>query len=191
MPFQSSPTPPVDQIPTFSNSQGAVAILVAILAREPELRDRILKETIADQKSSAAQRWKSGHKDGDDDDDDYDDSDDYDDDNGAGSGTWRYSQWIGYLKEIIRMCGVDIPSPPAFLPAGGSGSKAEAGQGASMLSPGLSGSPMSLFSLDNMRKRRHTAAALVPSLGSSGIKYEPGEDREVLAYLVSTRDTLV
>ncbi|KAK3820229.1 MAG: hypothetical protein J3Q66DRAFT_336593 [Benniella sp.] len=185
MPFQSSPTPPVDQIPTFSNSQGAVAILVAILAREPELRDKILKETIADQKSSAASnKWKSGHKDGDDDDDDYDDSDD-DDDNGTGNGTWRYSQWIGYLKEIIKMCGVDIPSPPAFSPASGSGSKVETGQGTSMLSSGLSGTPMSLFSLDNMKKRRHTAASLVPSLGSSGIKYEPGEDREVLAYLTA------
>ena len=181
MPFQSSPTPPVDQIPTFSNSQGSVAILVAILAREPELRDKVLKETIADQKSSTtSNKWKNGHKDGDD-----------DDDNGTGNGTWRYSQWIGYLKEIIKMCGVDIPSPPAFSPASGSGSKVETGQGTSMLSSGLSGTPMSLFSLDNMKKRRHTAAALVPSLGGSGIKYESGEDREVLAYLVSLLDTIV
>lgn len=149
MPFQSSPAPSVDQIPTFSSSQGAVKILVAILAREPEMRDKILKETVADPRSL------SGHED-----DDFDDHDDRDD-----SRTWTYVEWIGYLKGIIMMCGVNISSTPA--------AKAETGnQGTAPA---------------DKRKRRHTAAAASKSnMGGGGIMYEPGEDREVMAYLVST-----
>ncbi|KAG0221965.1 hypothetical protein BGX31_009432 [Mortierella sp. GBA43] len=139
-PFQSSPALSVDQIPTFSNSQGAVGVLVSILAREPELRDKILKETVADPTS---------------DDDDFEDDEDL----------WEYSEWIGYLKEVIKMCGVDIPSTPPF-----EGLKLDSGRQTPLTS--------------DKKKRRHTAATPTPNLGG-GIKYEPGEDREVLAYLTA------
>ncbi|KAG0321690.1 hypothetical protein BGZ99_003745 [Dissophora globulifera] len=178
----------VDQIPTFSNSQSSVGILVAILAREPELRDQILKETVADPNPSLNQ-WRGGD-----------------------DGVWKYTEWIMYLKEIIQICGIDIQSLEAssgIEDAVGQGGNAlssgkenvgrgkptnatkvvSVGQGLSMLSQGPPGSTLSLFSLDNMRLRKNSgqphAVGNASSSPMGAIKYEPGEDREVLAYLIA------
>ncbi|KAF9199863.1 hypothetical protein BGZ49_009971 [Haplosporangium sp. Z 27] len=148
----SSPALSVDHVPTFSNAQGSVGILVAILSREPELRDQILRETISDQKSI-------GNDGG------FEDND--------GEATLKYSEWIGYLKEIIQVCGVETNAS----------SSASYGD---MKPKGAAGG----LSKENMRKRRNSATLVPPSLtlvnsGAGGIKYEPGEDREVLAYLTA------
>ncbi|KAF9276114.1 hypothetical protein BGZ68_010260 [Mortierella alpina] len=179
-----------ERIPTFSNAQASVSVLVAVLAREPELRDRILKETVADSNPPPDQTT--------------------DDD---GSEMWRYSEWISYLKEIVHVCGIASllsneglsqeqlysASTGAALPASkeadrggkliGSSKVVSVGAGLASMGSGAPGSNFSLFSLDNIRRRRHTATA--PSLETrvpgplGGIKFEAGEDREVLAYLTA------
>ncbi|KAG0250286.1 hypothetical protein BG011_008505 [Mortierella polycephala] len=192
--FMSSPALSADQIPTFSNAQSSVSVLVAILAREPELRDRILKEAVADP-SPTMNQWKSGD-----------------------DGAWRYTEWIAYLKAIIHVCGVSVEcssESQAGSTAGidlsckdmnytekfSNGSKiVSVGAGLASMGSGSpsssssSGSNLSMFSLENMRRRRHTAATgTSPSQGGyltghapmNGIKYEPGEEREILAYLTA------
>ncbi|KAF9147532.1 hypothetical protein BG015_010808 [Linnemannia schmuckeri] len=187
-PFQSSPALSLDQIPTFSNTQAAVHILSAILAREPELRDKVLKETVADRNSTLVQRK-----------------------NGEGQSTaWVFSEWIGYLKEIMHVCGIEAPvtTLPTALPSLGrrsDGNNQDRGQkssspprvasvGAGIVSQGCgpSGSSLSIFSLENIRnRRRHSAAATpqanqsTPNVTTGGIRFESGEDREVLAYLTA------
>jgi hypothetical protein len=174
LPFQSSPTPlSIDQIPTFSNPQASVSILTAILAREPELRDRVLKETLANDLAGGQYT------------DDRDEN------------CWNYSEWIGYLYELLQMCGIGLARDsyvgqpcggrlpaqkiPAKLPSVASGF--------SFLSnnPPAAQSGVSLFSVENIKQRRHTAAAALstaPGPAGQGIKYEVGEDREVIFFLV-------
>ncbi|KAF9953475.1 hypothetical protein BGZ70_000225, partial [Mortierella alpina] len=194
-PFQTSPTLSVDQIPTFSNSQASVSVLVSVLAREPELRDRILKETVADSSPLSNQAM-----------------------DGNESEAWKYSEWIACLREIMHVCGIESsPSrgglsheqlyaastgaaPPAARDTGRGGnlnsSSKTASAGAGLVPMGsnasgsnASGSNFSLFSLDNIRRRRHTAATPShgPPLASPlrGIQFEAGEDREVLDYLTA------
>ncbi|KAF8931487.1 hypothetical protein BGZ47_011813 [Haplosporangium gracile] len=187
-PFQSSPALLLDQVPTFSNTQAAVHILSAILARAPELRDKVLKETVADRNSTLAQRK-----------------------NGEGQSTaWVFSEWIGYLKEVMHVCGIEAPvtALPTTLPSLGrrnDGNNQDRGQkssspprvtsvGAGIMSQGCgpSGSSLSIFSLENIRnRRRHSAAATpqanrsTPNVTTGGIRFESGEDREVLAYLTA------
>ncbi|KAG0361454.1 hypothetical protein BC939DRAFT_482487 [Gamsiella multidivaricata] len=174
-PFQPMPVLSVDQIPMFSNSQTSVGILTAILAREPERRDQILKETVADPNMTLNQ-WKSGDE-----------------------GLWKYSEWITYLKEIVQVCGVEMPSATMASDNVGHESMSSrdaaranastptnvvsVGQGLSMLGAGPSASTLSLFSLDNMRRRKNSNMSPCPTNG--GIKYEAGEDREMLAYLTT------
>ncbi|KAF9132675.1 hypothetical protein BGW39_011620 [Mortierella sp. 14UC] len=187
-PFPSSPALSADQIPTFSNSQSAIHVLISILAREPELRDRVLKETVADRSSVQNQRKSN-----------------------EGS-TWTYSGWIDYLKEIMHVCGIDAALPSLTTPAssqlpsrGNDGFHQERGRknssppkvtsiGAGIAAQGCgpSGPSLSIFSLENMRnKRRHSAAATpqasqsTPNVTTTGIKFEAGEDREVLSYLTA------
>ncbi|KAF9182973.1 hypothetical protein BGZ50_004600 [Haplosporangium sp. Z 11] len=191
--FLSSPALSTDQIPTFSNAQASVSILVATLAREPELRDRILKEVVADP-SPTMNQWKRGN-----------------------DGPWRYTEWIEYLKGMIHVCGVSVECSSESQAGATAGvglfskdlSRTEKfDNGSKIVSVGAglantgSGSPplpssgpsLSMFSLENMRRRRHTAATSTsPSQGGylagyapvNGIKYEPGEEREVLAYLTA------
>lgn len=177
LPFQSSPAPlSLDQIPTFSNAQASVSILAAILAREPELRDRILKETVADGIIGGAHCAFA------------DEADEH---------LWTYSQWIGYLNELLQMCGVNmIEETPVTLiakeqpigkarPTHGMPSKVSSvASGLSFLSTSPSGatSGLSLFSLDNIKRRRHTSATATST--SPTLKYEAGEDREVISFLV-------
>ncbi|KAG0274406.1 hypothetical protein BGZ95_009817 [Linnemannia exigua] len=185
-PFQSSPVLSADQIPTFSNTQSAVHILTAILAREPELRDRVLKETVADRSLPQSQRK-----------------------NGEGS-TLAYSEWIDYLKEIMHVCGIEARLPSLTTPVSAPGRGKEefiqersrknsspakvTSMGAGMVAQGCgpSGPSLSIFSLENMRNMRRHSAAATPqasqstlNVTSSGIKSETGEDREVLAYLTA------
>lgn len=181
--FQSSPAPlSLDQIPTFSNAQASVGILAAILAREPELRDRILKETVADDIIGGA-RGAFG-----------DEADEH---------LWTYSRWIGYLSELLQMCGVSTiedasDSPIAkeqpigkAKPTQGMPSKVSSvASGLSFLSTSPTGatSGLSLFSLENMKRRRHTSATATST--SPPLKYEAGEDREVISFLVRKRVNL-
>lgn len=182
-PFQSSPALSLDRIPTFSNTQAAVHILNAILAREPELRDKVLKDTVADRISTFAQR-RNGEE-----------------------TAWVYSEWIGYLKEVIHVCGIVAPvaTLPTKLPSLGrgndgnsrdqdrKGSSPPRSMAAGIMSQGCgsSGPSLPIFSLENIRyRRRHSAAATpqasqsTPNITTDGIGYESGEDREVLMYLV-------
>ncbi|KAK3826178.1 MAG: hypothetical protein J3R72DRAFT_458044 [Linnemannia gamsii] len=184
--FQSSPVLSADQIPTFSSTQSAVHILTSILAREPDLRDRVLKETVADRSLPQNQRK-----------------------NGEGS-TLTYSEWIDYLKEIMHVCGIEAPLSSLMTPASVRGRGNEEsyqersrknsspskvtsmGAGIAAQGCGPSGPSLSIFSLENMRnKRRHSAAATpqggqsTPNVMTSGIKFEAGEDQEVLAYLTA------
>ncbi|KAF9940103.1 hypothetical protein BGZ67_008282 [Mortierella alpina] len=176
-------------IPTFSNSQTSVNVLVSVLARMPEMRDRILKETVADPNSFSNQAM-----------------------DGDGGEVWKYSEWIAYLQEVMHVCGVESSPPRGGLtheqlyaaPTGAapptgteisrggnfiSSSKiVSAGAGLTSMGLGAVGSNFSLFSLDNIRRRRHTSTpSHRPPLLSplSGIKFEAGEDREVLAYLTA------
>jgi hypothetical protein len=183
--YQSSPALSLDQIPTFSNSQAAVHILIAILAREPDLRDKVLKETVADTNSTLTQSKPGEGK------------------------MWLYSEWIGYLKELMHVCGIDAPvtTLTTTLPSlsrENEGYKQDRGRkssspprvtsmGAGILSQGCGppGPSLSIFSLENMRnRRRHSAAAApltsqsTPNVTTGGIRFESGEDQEVLAYLV-------
>ncbi|KAF9171473.1 hypothetical protein BGX20_007532 [Mortierella sp. AD010] len=179
-PSRSSPPLTVDQIPTFSNAQGSVGILVAILSREPELRDQILKETVADPSSPSLNQRNRG-----------------DDVESNGGTTLKYSEWINYLKEIVHICGVDVTLPAASPEGFGHDNVAlkdtEARKRVSggQMAPGTgaSGPHLSLFSLENMRKRRNSGTLMSgptsPNPGAGGIKYESGEDREVLAYLTA------
>ncbi|KAI1317259.1 hypothetical protein EDD11_008746 [Mortierella claussenii] len=180
---QSSSAPlSVEQIPTFSTAQTSVNILVVILARVPELRDQILRETVADPSCRddinhmvALSPWKTSSAPEDED---------------KTFGVYTFSEWIAYLKEIIQMCGIDTTltstsSSAAFSTATAAGKTTNntsaklvsVGQGLSMLGAGSSGS---LF--DNIRKRRNSHAGAQNVVGS-GMRFEPGEDREVLAYL--------
>ncbi|KAG0205808.1 hypothetical protein BGX28_002680 [Mortierella sp. GBA30] len=179
-PFQSSPALSVDQIPTFSNAQTSVGILVAILSREPELRDRILRDIIANPSSPSAQ-WKGGSIDE----------------------LYKYSEWIAYLKEVIHVCGVEITlfngeiNERVSIATSGearhgnlvNSKVVSVGAGLASMGSASQGSTQSMFSLDNMRRRRHSAATPSQKIHSpiptGGIKYEAGEDREVLAYLTA------
>ncbi|ORZ27757.1 hypothetical protein BCR41DRAFT_392210 [Lobosporangium transversale] len=190
----------LDQTPVFSNAQASVSILAAILAVEPDLRDRILKETVADQNKGNITKnglsslpWETSIS----------------SDEDFNRGIYNYSEWITHLKEIIKMCGVDIPSTLASTTTasrqsieatedtrglirngiggtGGreSGSFSSKGQGLLALGVGSSGSL-----LDNMRGRRNSAiippttAEAISSSDYVGIKFEPGEEKEILAYL--------
>ncbi|KAG0013440.1 hypothetical protein BGZ80_011074 [Entomortierella chlamydospora] len=186
-PSQSSPPLTVDQIPTFSNAQGSVGILVAILSREPELRDQILKETVADPSPPSVNQRNRG------------------DDVESNSGnTLKYSEWINYLKEIVHICGVDVTLPASSVAAAvaapegfehdnvalkDAAARKRVSGGQTAPGTGASGPHLSLFSLDNMRKRRNSGTLMSgptsPNPGAGGIKYESGEDREVLAYLTA------
>jgi hypothetical protein len=175
----------LDQIPTFSNTQAAVHILNAILAREPELRGKVLKGTVADRISTLAQRR-----------------------NDEGT-AWVYSEWVGYLKEVMHVCGIEasVAAFPTTLPPLGrenDGKNQDRNRkssspprvtsmaaGISSQGCGSSGSTLSIFSLENIRYiRRHSAAATPQASQSArdvttdGIRFESGEDREVLIYLV-------
>ncbi|KAG0098503.1 hypothetical protein BGZ93_011255 [Podila epicladia] len=160
--FQSTPALTADQIPTFSNSTAAVNILTAVLSRIPELRDSVLKESIADPVSpSTTSKWMSDMN-------------------------WTYSEWISYLKEILHLCGIE--SLPKLTDNGGvnettSSKIITVGAGLASMGSGPSGSSLSIFSLD-MRRRRHTSSSPAPS-PSGGIKYDAEEDREVLAYVTA------
>ncbi|KAG0038797.1 hypothetical protein BGZ82_010776 [Podila clonocystis] len=160
--FQSTPTLTADQIPTFSNSTAAVNILTAVLSRVPELRDSVLRESIADPVSpSKTSKW-------------------------ASDTNWTFSEWISYLREILHLCGIESLS--AWTSNGGvNGSTSSkiipVGAGLASMGSGPSGSSLSIFSLD-MRRRRHTSSSPTPS-PSGGIKYDAEEDREVLAYLTA------
>lgn len=183
--FQSSPALSLDQIPTFSNTQAAVHILIAILAREPELRDKVLNDTVADRNSNHTQTEP-----------------------GEGA-MWLYSEWIGYLKELMHVCGIEAPVPTlpttlSSLSRENDGYNQDRGRkssspprvtslGAGIVSQGCgpSGPSLSIFSLENMRnRRRHSAAAAplasqsTPNVTTGGIRFESGEDQEVLMYLV-------
>ncbi|GJJ69167.1 hypothetical protein EMPS_01513 [Entomortierella parvispora] len=177
-PFQSSPALSLDQIPTFSNAQASVGILTAILAREPELRDRILRETVADEIIGGPHGVFSDEED---------------------EHLWTYSQWIGYLDELLQMCGVnatkDTPvttiakeqpigrtGPTHGMPS--KGSSVAAGLSFLSTSPTGATSGLSLFSLDNIKRRRHTSAAAT-STSSPTLKFEAGEDREVISFLTA------
>ncbi|KAF9910504.1 hypothetical protein EC991_006321 [Linnemannia zychae] len=177
-----------DQIPPFSNTQSAIHVLISILAREPELRERVLKETVADRNPVQGQRKSD-------------------------EGSIRtYSEWIDYLKEIMHVCGIEAPLPSLTTPVspqhpsrGNDGFSQERGRknssppkvvsmGGGIVAQGCgpSGPSLSIFSLENMRnKRRHSAAATPQASQStlnvttSGIKFEAGEDRDVLAYLTA------
>ncbi|KAG0332736.1 hypothetical protein BG000_009771 [Podila horticola] len=161
-PFQSTPALTADQIPTFSNSTAAVNILTAVLSRVPELRDSVLKESIADPvPPSTTSKW-------------------------ATDTTWTYSEWISYLKEILHLCGIEsLPAMTGNVGVNGTTSSKiiPVGAGLASMGSGPSGSSLSIFSLD-MRRRRHTSSSPVPS-PSGGIKYDTEEDREVLAYLTA------
>ncbi|KAF9582693.1 hypothetical protein BGW38_010879 [Lunasporangiospora selenospora] len=208
--FQSSPALAVDQVPTFSNAQAAVNILTAILARKPELRNRILKYAIADLECRSAVNHKrigertnrassrTGHRQSNGDGDGESDGDSIEDD----MVEWTYADWISYLKEIVHICGVDTMSPHLLPESSGKitggkwmhGSKSPPSPGLALsMSPsagssssGNSSGALSIFSLDNIRRRRHSAAASSSSgQGGAGIKYESGEDREVHALLTA------
>ncbi|KAG0350112.1 hypothetical protein BG005_010347 [Podila minutissima] len=160
--FQSTPALTADQIPTFSNSTAAVNILTSVLSRVPELRDSVLKESIADPvPPSTTSKWVIDTN-------------------------WTYSEWIAYLREILHLCGIE--SLPAFADNGGVNGTTPSkiipvGAGLASMGSGPSGSSLSIFSLD-MRRRRHTSSSPAPS-PSGGIKYDAEEDREVLAYLTA------
>ncbi|OAQ27351.1 hypothetical protein K457DRAFT_21241 [Linnemannia elongata AG-77] len=185
-PYQTSPALSLDQIPSFSNTQAAVHILNAILLREPDLRDKVLKDTVADRISTLTQRR-----------------------NGEGT-AWVYSEWIGYLKEVMHICGIKAPVAPlpTTLPSLGYGNDGNnhdrarksgspprvTSMAAGIVSQGCgsSGSSLSVFSLENIRsRRRHSAAATpqasqsTPNVATDGIRFESGEDREVLTYLTA------
>ncbi|KAF9215015.1 hypothetical protein BGZ59_002478 [Podila verticillata] len=158
--FQSTPALTADQIPTFSNSTAAVNILTAILSRVPELRDSVLKESIADPVSLATtNKW-------------------------VGDTNWTYSEWISYLKEILHLCGIEsLPILTGSSSGTASSTITPVGAGLASMGSGVSGSSLSIFSLD-MRRRRHTSSSPAPT-PSGGIKYDAEEDREVLAYLTA------
>ncbi|KAG0048309.1 hypothetical protein BGZ83_006707 [Gryganskiella cystojenkinii] len=188
LPSQTSPAPLFsDQIPTFANAQASVSVLTAILAREPELRDQILEQTVADELF---------------------DNETMEDDDDIDENQWTYTAWIGYLKELLYICGVGnpqsmnqmngLPSSNSTSPTaqefpgkvkGTAPSKVSSvASGLSFLSSSPSGVTSGLSLFENIKRRRHTSATQVISTSNTSasvLKFEAGEDREVISFLTA------
>ena len=124
-------------------------------------------------------------------------------------GSLSYSDWIGHLKEIMHVCGVEAPVPHMpTLPlssdpssevycqdrggkVGSPPKMTSIGTGITSQRCGPSRPSLSVFSRERMRNgRRHSAAATpqvnqcASNVTTGQVKFEADEDREVLSYLV-------